>query len=100
VAAARSPRQAAEVPIFHGGDQLAAFPGRTDIAVCLLPLTAETEAAGSDRRSAVQAEVGELAGRRSARRKKRAAPRPIVWPRPAYGPRSSSTGMAVRSACA
>ena len=30
-------------PIFHGGDQLAAFPGRTDIAVCLLPLTAETE---------------------------------------------------------
>ena len=39
----RSPRQAAEVPIFHGADQLAAFLGRTDIAVCLLPLTAETE---------------------------------------------------------
>ena len=39
----RSPRQDAEVPIFHGADQLAAFLGRTDIAVCLLPLTAETE---------------------------------------------------------
>jgi glyoxylate/hydroxypyruvate reductase A len=38
----RSPRQAAEVPIFHGRDQLAAFLGQTDIAVCLLPLTAET----------------------------------------------------------
>ena len=39
----RSPRQAAEVPIFHGHDQLAAFLGQTDIAVCLLPLTPETE---------------------------------------------------------
>ncbi len=39
----RSPRQDAEVPIFHGRDQLAAFLGQTDIAVCLLPLTAETE---------------------------------------------------------
>lgn len=39
----RSPRQAAEVPMFHGPDQLAAFLGQTDIAVCLLPLTAETE---------------------------------------------------------
>ena len=39
----RSPRQAAEVPIFHGRDQLAPFLGQTDIAVCLLPLTAETE---------------------------------------------------------
>src|SRR5262245_23205755 len=39
----RSPRQNAEVPIFHGDDQLAAFLGQTDIAVCLLPLTAETE---------------------------------------------------------
>ena len=29
----RSPRPAAEVPIFHGADQLAAFLGRTDIAV-------------------------------------------------------------------
>jgi len=39
----RSPRPAAEVPLFHGRDQLAAFLGQTDIAVCLLPLTAETE---------------------------------------------------------
>lgn len=39
----RSPRQAAEVPLFHGHDQLAPFLGQTDIAVCLLPLTPETE---------------------------------------------------------
>ena len=39
----RSPRQAAEVPLFHGRDQLSPFLGQTDIAVCLLPLTAETE---------------------------------------------------------
>ena len=39
----RSPRQAAEVPLFHGHDQLTAFLGQTDIAVCLLPLTSETE---------------------------------------------------------
>ena len=39
----RSPRPAAEVPIFHGRDQLASFLGQTDIAVCLLPLTPETE---------------------------------------------------------
>jgi glyoxylate/hydroxypyruvate reductase A len=39
----RSPRQNAEVPMFHGDDQLAAFLGQTDIAVCLLPLTPETE---------------------------------------------------------
>lgn len=39
----RSPREAAEVPLFHGSDQLEAFLGRTDIAVCLLPLTPETE---------------------------------------------------------
>src|SRR3954471_15460819 len=39
----RSPRQDAEVPMFHGGDQLEAFLGQTDIAVCLLPLTPETE---------------------------------------------------------
>lgn len=39
----RSPRPAAEVPLFHGPDQLEAFLGQTDIAVCLLPLTAETE---------------------------------------------------------
>ena len=39
----RSPRQAAEVPLFHGRDQLEPFLAQTDIAVCLLPLTAETE---------------------------------------------------------
>jgi glyoxylate/hydroxypyruvate reductase A len=39
----RSPREAAEVPIFHGADQLERFLGQTDIAVCLLPLTRETE---------------------------------------------------------
>ncbi len=39
----RSPRQAAEVPIFHGRDQLEPFLNQTDIAVCLLPLTPETE---------------------------------------------------------
>ena len=39
----RSPRPADEVPLFHGRDQLEAFLGQTDIAVCLLPLTPETE---------------------------------------------------------
>jgi glyoxylate/hydroxypyruvate reductase A len=39
----RSPRQDAEVPIFHGPDQLGPFLAQTDIAVCLLPLTPETE---------------------------------------------------------
>src|SRR6201994_897955 len=39
----RSSRPAAEVPIFHGRDQLERFLGQTDIAVCLLPLTRETE---------------------------------------------------------
>jgi glyoxylate/hydroxypyruvate reductase A len=39
----RSPRKQAEVPLFHGKDQLERFLGQTDIAVCLLPLTAETE---------------------------------------------------------
>jgi len=39
----RSPRQAAEVPLFHGRDQLQPFLAQTDIAVCLLPLTADTE---------------------------------------------------------
>jgi glyoxylate/hydroxypyruvate reductase len=39
----RSPRPAAEVPLFHGRDQLEPFLSQTDIAVCLLPLTAETE---------------------------------------------------------
>jgi glyoxylate/hydroxypyruvate reductase A len=39
----RSPRETAEVPIFHGRDQLEPFLNRTDIAVCLLPLTRETD---------------------------------------------------------
>ena len=39
----RSPRASAEVPIFHGEGQLERFLGQTDIAVCLLPLTRETE---------------------------------------------------------
>jgi glyoxylate/hydroxypyruvate reductase A len=39
----RSPRQSEEVPVLHGSDQLEAFLKQTDIAVCLLPLTAETE---------------------------------------------------------
>ncbi|MFO1159368.1 MAG: glyoxylate/hydroxypyruvate reductase A [Reyranellaceae bacterium] len=39
----RSPRPSAEVPLFHGNDQLERFLGQTDIAVCLLPLTPETE---------------------------------------------------------
>jgi glyoxylate/hydroxypyruvate reductase A len=39
----RSPRQSEEVPIFHGPDQLEAFLNQTNIAVCLLPLTKETD---------------------------------------------------------
>ena len=39
----RNPRQAGEVPIFNGQDQLEPFLNQTDIAVCLLPLTKETE---------------------------------------------------------
>jgi glyoxylate/hydroxypyruvate reductase A len=39
----RSPKPAAELPIFHGSDQLERFLNQTDIAVCLLPLTKETE---------------------------------------------------------
>jgi glyoxylate/hydroxypyruvate reductase A len=39
----RSPRDNAEVPIFHGPDQFERFLNQTDIAVCLLPLTRETE---------------------------------------------------------
>jgi glyoxylate/hydroxypyruvate reductase A len=39
----RNPRSQAEIPIFHGREQLGPFLGQTDIAVCLLPLTRETE---------------------------------------------------------
>jgi len=39
----RSPRETEEVPIFYGPDQLESFLNQTDIAVCLLPLTKETE---------------------------------------------------------
>jgi glyoxylate/hydroxypyruvate reductase len=39
----RAPRENAEVPIFHGRDQFEPFLNQTDIAVCLLPLTRETE---------------------------------------------------------
>jgi glyoxylate/hydroxypyruvate reductase len=39
----RRPRDDAELPIFHGPGQLERFLGQTDIAVCLLPLTRETE---------------------------------------------------------
>jgi glyoxylate/hydroxypyruvate reductase A len=39
----RSARTDSEVPIFHGPDQLEPFLRQTDIAVCLLPLTRETE---------------------------------------------------------
>jgi glyoxylate/hydroxypyruvate reductase A len=39
----RNPRQDAEVTIYHGPDQLEPFLRQTDIAVCLLPLTRETE---------------------------------------------------------
>lgn len=38
----RTPKPDAEVPIFHGADQLEPFLRQTDIAVCLLPLTKET----------------------------------------------------------
>ncbi len=39
----RTPKPDAELPVFHGDDQFEPFLAQTDIAVCLLPLTAETE---------------------------------------------------------
>jgi glyoxylate/hydroxypyruvate reductase len=39
----RSPRRVEGIPIFHGEDQLEPFLNQTDIAVCLLPLTPQTE---------------------------------------------------------
>jgi glyoxylate/hydroxypyruvate reductase A len=41
----RSPQPASGIPVFHGQDQLEPFLCQTDIAVCLLPLTRETEGA-------------------------------------------------------
>lgn len=39
----RSPKEDEEIPISYGPDQLDPFLRQTDIAVCLLPLTKETE---------------------------------------------------------
>lgn len=39
----RTAKPEAEIPIFHGPDQLEPFLRETDIVVCLLPLTAETK---------------------------------------------------------
>jgi len=39
----RNPREEPDVAIYHGADQLEPFLQQTDIAVCLLPLTRETE---------------------------------------------------------
>ena len=39
----RNPRQEPGIPVYHGADQLEPFLRQTDIAVCLLPLTRETE---------------------------------------------------------
>ncbi len=39
----RHPREEAGIAIWHGADQLESFLRQTDIAVCLLPLTRETE---------------------------------------------------------
>jgi glyoxylate/hydroxypyruvate reductase A len=39
----RNPREEEDVSIWHGADQLEPFLQQTDIAVCLLPLTKETE---------------------------------------------------------
>ena len=39
----RHPRKEDGIAIYHGADQLEAFLQQTDIAVCLLPLTRETE---------------------------------------------------------
>jgi glyoxylate/hydroxypyruvate reductase A len=39
----RNPRHESDVPIYHGPGQLEPFLQQTDIAVCLLPLTRETE---------------------------------------------------------
>ncbi len=40
---ARTPKKNTEMPIYHGKNQLKSFLNRTEIAVCLLPLTIETK---------------------------------------------------------
>ena len=45
----RHPREEADIAIYHGTDQLEPFLQQTDIAVCLLPLTRETEGTFSKR---------------------------------------------------
>lgn len=40
---ARSAKPNASLPVFHGDEQLDAFLARTDILVCLLPLTPQTQ---------------------------------------------------------
>lgn len=39
----RNPKHEPDLPIYHGPGQFESFLNRTDIAVCLLPLTRETE---------------------------------------------------------
>jgi glyoxylate/hydroxypyruvate reductase A len=39
----RTPKENPEIPIYFGDDQLEPFLNQTDIAVCLLPLTKQTE---------------------------------------------------------
>ncbi len=60
----RSPRSAEEVPIFHGPGQLEPFLNQTDIAVCLLPLTRETEGIDAERRDAGECRARRPCGRR------------------------------------
>jgi glyoxylate/hydroxypyruvate reductase A len=45
----RNPRHEPDIAIYHGPDQLEPFLSQTDIAVCLLPLTRQTEAIFSAR---------------------------------------------------
>src|SRR5215831_15085122 len=45
----RNWREEGEIPIFYGAGQLEPFLNQTDIAVCLLPLTRETEGIFCDR---------------------------------------------------
>jgi glyoxylate/hydroxypyruvate reductase len=60
----RKPRRETDVPIWHGPDQLEAFLQQTDIAVCLLPLTRETEGAHL-RHDAARGDAGECRARQA-----------------------------------